>query len=112
VLLETILAIEDACILVLPHADLDVVLVDVAHIINDVGAEYALPTCHDVLVVEHTVPPGTSEVMNSSLVPSPGVRVLEGFRFALCAVILIGSLYFVIIGGLGDMHHRSVSHGG
>lgn len=77
VLLEKVFAIEDSLSLIFRQADLDVVLVEVVHIVDDFGAEDALGTYHDC-AVKCADPSGTTEAMNSRLVSPPKVRVLEG----------------------------------
>ena len=52
VLLETILAIEHSRALVLRQANMDVVLVKMAHVIDSIRAEDAHHTRHDTGVVE------------------------------------------------------------
>jgi hypothetical protein len=47
VLLETILAIEHSRALVLRQADLDIVLVEMIHVMDSIRAEDALHTRHD-----------------------------------------------------------------
>jgi hypothetical protein len=52
VLLETILAIEHSRALVFRQADLDIVLVEMAHVVDNIRAEDALHIGHDTGVVE------------------------------------------------------------
>jgi hypothetical protein len=56
VLLETILTIEHSRALIFRQADLDIVLVKMAHIMDNVGAKDTLSTCHYGSVVEQTNP--------------------------------------------------------
>lgn len=77
VLLEKVFAIEDPLSLILRQADLNVVLIEVFHGVDNFGTEDALRTCHDC-AVKCTDPTGTTEAVNSRLVSPPKVRVLEG----------------------------------
>lgn len=104
VLLETILAIKHPRALVLLQADLDIMLVEVAHIMDEIRAEDALHTRHDSDVVEQAKPASAAEVMNSGFVPLPRVRVLERLLWAHCAVITIGSVTTAITGRISRMY--------
>ena len=77
VLLEKVFAIEDPLSLILRQANLDVVLVEVVHVVDNFGAEDALCTCHDC-AVKCTDPTGTTEAVNSRLMSPPKVRIFEG----------------------------------
>lgn len=103
-LLETILAIKHPRALVLLQADLDIVLVEVAHIMDEIRAEDALHIRHDSDVVEQAKPASAAEVMNSGFVPLPRVWVLERLLWAHCAVITIGSVTTAITGRISWMY--------
>ena len=97
-LLETILAIEHSCALVLRQADLDVVLIEMAHVMDSIRAEDALHTRHDTVIVEQAKPASAAEMMNSGFVPLPRVWVLERLSWAHCAVISIDTVTTAITG--------------
>jgi hypothetical protein len=71
VLLETILAIEHSRVLFFRQADMDIVLVKMAHIMDNIRAEDALHTRHDSGVVEQAKPTSAAEVMNTCFVAFP-----------------------------------------
>jgi hypothetical protein len=98
VLLKTILAIEHSRALVLRQADLNVVLVEMAHVMDSIRAEDALHTRHSSGVVEQAKPTSAAEMMNSGFVSLPRVWVLERLPWADCAVISIGSITTTITG--------------